>query len=131
MTTEPSNNNVAIVALFAFNVVYPIAGIVLSVTGIVPPEGLVQVDESIRGILPLALLFGGLVLGAMSLVLPRMLVQAEPFQRRIIGMAVSDCAGTLGLVLLLLLGDLLIPFVLWAIALATGVQHLRRSETPR
>lgn len=130
MTVEPSNN-VAIVALFAINVVYPIGGIVLSVTGILPSEGFAGVDESVRSILPLALLFAGLVLGAASLVLPRMLVQAEPFQRRIVGMAISDATGTLGLVLLLLLGDLLIPFVLWAIALATGIQHLRRSETPR
>jgi hypothetical protein len=123
--SKPSNDRTVLLALFGMSLAYPVAGIVLSALGVIPAEGFVEFEERERGLVTLGFMFAGLLTGVSSFVLPKLLARNEPDTGRIVAMALAEGASLLGLVLLAVLGDLMIPCVLWAVGVASGVQHLR------
>ena len=132
MTDQPKPPTQTImVVLYALICGIPVVGLALSFAGVIPEGGALAGDDDTRSLMSLVFLAIGLVDGAMSIVVPRLLKQADTFARRTVGMALSMSCAILGVVLMALIGDIMIPMVLWAAGAATGVQHLRAPDDVR
>ncbi|MCH7958554.1 MAG: hypothetical protein IID08_00390 [Candidatus Hydrogenedentes bacterium] len=118
--------------ILGFTVVYAVVGFALVLFDVMPSGGYMDVSENIGVALNGMMIVAGILSAGASFPLKRVLAsRIDPerpggpsrFQVALISMAMAETGGVLGLVAVLLTGELGAAGILWGVAVGAGVFH--------
>ena len=128
---DPRTIQIVSGALLASTVLYVLVALGLMVAGVVPENGLAELDQESATLLGALLAAFGVACLLGSFPFRRLLASKVPasaplvqhFRPILVGMAIAENPGVAGLVYAMLTGSLLIPCLLWALSIVGCTLH--------
>ncbi len=125
-------------AILISSILYSLVGIGLITLRVIPAGGLADAPDETKSVIESTLCAIGLLTGAASIFLRKQLDAGAPpgaaglpvrLRNVLLAMALAETPGVFGFVAAVLLGDLMIPVILWGTAIAGCILHFPTEAT--